>query len=155
MADTDAAVRDLIYRSCLLLDEEDFNGYLDLCTPDFHYKITAYGQEIRREMTWLDLTREKMSVLFDEIPDHVRLPGTFVRMANVYTVDRQRESDRRLVAATTLITVYYTTPEGSTRVFAVGKYHDLIELNGVRPLLASRHVRLETRDIGKGCHVPL
>lgn len=155
MADADAEVRDLIYRSCLLLDEENFEGYLDLCTSDFHYKITAYGQEIRKEMTWLDLTREKMSTLFAEIPDHIRLPGSFVRMANVYTVERQYGTDRELAAATTLVTVYYTTPEGSTRVFAVGKYHDVIEVNDERPLLASRHVKLETRDIGKGCHLPL
>ena len=155
MAVADADLPDLIYRSCLLLDEEDFDGYLGLCTPDFHYKITAYGQEIRKEMTWLDLNREKMSTLFAEIPDHIRLPGSFVRMANVYTVERKNGTDEEMAEATTLVTVYYTTPEGSTRVFAVGKYYDVIELNGSRPLLASRHVKLETRDIGKGCHLPL
>ena len=155
MSNTEADARELIYRSCLLLDEEDFDAYLNLCTPDFHYKITAYGREIRKEMTWLDLTREKMTTVFAEIPDHVRLPGSFVRMANVYTVGRPTGSEQARAEATTLVAVYYTSPEGSTRVFAVGKYHDVIEFNGTRPLLASRHVKLETRDIGKGCHLPL
>ena len=59
----DDKVRELIYRSCLLLDAEDFDGYLALYAPDCHYKITAYGPEIRKDMTWLDLDRDRLVAL--------------------------------------------------------------------------------------------
>ena len=51
---TKASVRDLIYRACLRLDEEDFAGWLKLCAPDFNYRIRTYSPEIRKEMTWYE-----------------------------------------------------------------------------------------------------
>lgn len=155
MAINDDDLRQLIYRSCLTLDAEDFDGYLNLYAPKCGYKITAYSPEIRKEMTWLDLDRDRMVALFNKIPEHTRLPGTFLRQANVYTIERKKEKEREHAFATTLVTVYYTTPEGSTRVFAVGKYYDEIDVTNKGPLLTSRHVKLETRDVGKGSHLPM
>ena len=38
----------------MTLDDKKFNDYLDLCDPAYHYAITAYSPEIRKEMTWLE-----------------------------------------------------------------------------------------------------
>ena len=40
-------------------------------------------------------------------------------------------------------------------MFAVGKYLDVIDLSGDAPLIASREVRLETKELGIGTHLPL
>ena len=42
------AVKDSIYRSCLLMDDERWSDWLELCDDGFYYKITAYSPEIRK-----------------------------------------------------------------------------------------------------------
>ena len=43
---------------------------------------------------------------------------------------------------------------GATELFAVGRFHDTIKLNGGSPKLVKRTVRLDTRLLGFGYHVP-
>ena len=43
---------------------------------------------------------------------------------------------------------------GATELFAVGKLHDLISLSGEAPKLLAREVRLQTRMLGFGYHIP-
>jgi methanesulfonate monooxygenase small subunit len=41
------AIVELVYQSCLLLDEKNFKGFLELCAEQFRYTITAHSPEIR------------------------------------------------------------------------------------------------------------
>jgi methanesulfonate monooxygenase small subunit len=43
---------------------------------------------------------------------------------------------------------------GSTELFAVGHFHDVVKLNGGGPKLGARNVRLDTRLLGYGYHIP-
>jgi len=43
------AVKDVIYQSCLVMDDEKFDEYLALCTEDYQYKVTAYSPELRKD----------------------------------------------------------------------------------------------------------
>jgi methanesulfonate monooxygenase subunit beta len=43
---------------------------------------------------------------------------------------------------------------GATELFAVGRLRDTVSLNGDVPKLARRTVRLDTRQLGYGYHVP-
>lgn len=43
---------------------------------------------------------------------------------------------------------------GATQLFAIGKYHDTVSPEGKRPKLLARHVKLDTRDLGWGHHIP-
>ncbi len=141
----------LIYRSCRCLDEEDFDGYLDLCAPDFHYRVTAHSPEIRKEMIWLDHGRAGLAALFENLPSHLRRPGRLFRHASVY--DIAIEGAR--ASAETSLMVLVTGFDGKTAVLAAGRYEDSIELGSGAPLLLSGTVRLETRDLGIGSHVPI
>ena len=38
-----AAIEELVYASCLLLDEHKYNDYLALCDDGFRYTITAHS----------------------------------------------------------------------------------------------------------------
>ncbi len=152
--DLDTAVRELVYRSCLRLDEGDFAGWLDLCAPDFRYTITAYSPEIRKEMTWLDHDRAGMEGLFKMLPKHNSDHSPLTRHASVYLVDVDEEKEE--ATAITSVVVYRTALDGgATELFAVGKYFDTISLEGGRPLLTGRNVRLDTRELGIGSHMPL
>ena len=55
------AVKDLIYQSCLVMDDERFDEYLALCTEDYQYKVTAYSPELRKEMVWLEQSRTDLA----------------------------------------------------------------------------------------------
>ena len=147
----DREIERLIYRSCRCLDEEDFGGYLDLCAPDFHYRITAQSPEIRKEMIWLDHDREGLAALFDNLPSHLRRPARLFRHASVYDVTTKGARASVETSLMVLVTGY----DGKTAVLAAGRYEDSIQLEGEVPLLLSRTVRLETRDLGIGSHVPI
>ena len=42
-----------------------------------------------------------------------------------------------------------------SEMFAAGRYNDTIDMSGNRPLLRTREVRLDTRDLGGGTHFPI
>ena len=152
MTASDRDIGALVYRSCLLLDAEKFDDYLALCSADFRYRVKAESPELGREMTWLDLDREELAGLLENVPNHVRLPGRFTRQASVYTIERDQGG---AAAVTTSLIVVYTDLDGASRMFASGRYLDTVALTGATPALSSRTVQLDTRDLGAGSHVPL
>ena len=107
-------IEELVYRTCLALDDRDFKGFLALCEPGFRYKITAYSPEIRKDLVWLDHDRKGMETLFTNLPRHNSDHAPLTRHATVYTV----------------------------------------KLDGGAPKLAKRVVRVETRQLGFGSHIP-
>jgi methanesulfonate monooxygenase small subunit len=149
--DPRTAIEELVYRSCLALDEKNFKGYLDLCADDFRYTITAYSPEIRKDMIWLDHDKPGMQLLFGNLPRHNSDHSPLTRHAIVYTVD-YAGAEARVVSA---LQVFRTTLDGgATELFAVGRYLDTVNVEGAAPKLAKRVVKLETRQFGFGNHIP-
>jgi methanesulfonate monooxygenase subunit beta len=145
------AIEELVYRSCLALDAKDFNAFLDLCDAEFRYTIATYSPEIRREMVWLDHDRKGMETLFTNLPRHNSDHSPITRHATVYTVD-VNGSSADVVSA---LQVFRTQLDGgATELFAVGRFHDTVKLDEAKPKLARRLVRLETRLLGYGYHIP-
>jgi methanesulfonate monooxygenase subunit beta len=148
-----AEVEELVYDSCMLLDSKDFEGFMGLCDPRFEYRLTAFSPEIRREMTWLDHDRAEMQDLFRTLPKHNTDPSPLTRNAVVYKVSVDAAAQRATVVSA--LQVFRTAASGgATQLFAIGKYHDTVSLEGERPKLLARHVRLDTRDLGWGHHIP-
>lgn len=148
-----AAIEELIYRSCLFLDGKDFQGYLDLCNDAFRYTITAYSPEIRRDMIWLDHDKQGMQTLFTQLPRHNSDHSPLTRHATVYRVDT--DPDKGVAHVISALQVFKTELDGgATSLFAVGKYLDTIALDNGRPALARRIVKLDTRMLGIGYHIP-
>jgi methanesulfonate monooxygenase small subunit len=153
-AAVDRAVRELVYKGCLLLDQSDFKGWLDLCTPDFHYTIAAYSPEIRRDMTWLDHDLEGMSGLVRLLPKHNSDLTPLTRHASVYTIESDEAGHEARVV--TSVAIFATTLDGGvSQLYAVARYHDTVDLSSESPRLKRRVVRLETRGLGIGKHWPL
>jgi methanesulfonate monooxygenase small subunit len=146
------AVRELIFRSCLLLDEERFGEYLDLYADEMRYRVTAFSPELRKDMVWLDLGRTDLKNLFDMLPEHVKPDGTFTRHINVCAIEQAGE---QALAVTSSLVVFYTDQQGNTRVLAVGRYNDNVDASSDTPRIRSREVRLETRALGAGSQIPL
>jgi methanesulfonate monooxygenase subunit beta len=145
------AVEELVYRSCLALDERDFKGFLALCEEDFRYTITTYSPEIRRDMVWLDHDRKGLDTLLTNLPRHNSDHSPITRHATVYTVD-VADATATVVSA---LQVFRTQLDGgASELFAVGRLHDTVKLNGAGPRLAKRVVKLDTRLLGYGYHIP-
>jgi methanesulfonate monooxygenase small subunit len=146
-------VEGLVYRVALLLDGRDFQAYLDLCEPDFRYVIGAYSPEIRKEMVWLDHDKPALQSLFDTLPRHNSDHSPLSRHVTVYTVDLAH--DGGTASAVSALQVFRTALDGgTTELYAVGKIHDTVRFVGGAARLSKRHIKLDTRMLGIGSHVP-
>lgn len=143
----------LVALSCLLLDDEKFDEYLALFAPEARYSIRTYSPDLRKDVALLDLDRSELEVLFRNLPKHVRLPGRFMRHANMSVVES--DGAEGPVSITTSLLVTHTGLDGISSVFAAGRYRDKMEFIDGRPRLKEREVRLDTRQFGPGCHIPL
>ena len=155
------AVRDTVYRACLLLDDERWADWLDLCGAEFHYKITAYSPEIRRDVLYLDGNREQIAQMCELLPKHNTDHSPLKRHAVVYTVDVG--DDGVSAKAVTSFVIYQNMLDGvnshidagANHLFAVGRYLDDLAIEDDAARFVSREVRLETRRLDKGTHWPL
>jgi methanesulfonate monooxygenase small subunit len=144
-------IEELIYRSCLALDDRDFKGFLALCDPGFRYKVTAYSPEIRKDMTWLDHDRTGMETLFTNLPRHNSDHSPLTRHATVYTV----KVNGKTAEVVSALQVFRTALDGgATELYAVARLLDTVKLDGDAPKLAQRVVKIETRQLGFGSHIP-
>jgi methanesulfonate monooxygenase small subunit len=146
-------VEELVYQSCMMMDENDFGGFLGLCDTGFEYMLTAYSHEIKKDMTFLDHDRKELKELFDLLPRHNSDRSPLTRNAIVYKVDFDDAKNQANVVSA--LQIFKTSQDGGrTGLFAVGKYHDTVSLKGAKPMLVKRHVKLVTRDLGVGSHIP-
>lgn len=140
----------------MTLDDKQFSAYLELCDPAYHYKITAYSPEIRKDMTWLEHDKAGMQALFANLPKHNSDQSPLTRHVCVYTVKEDAAAQQAQVISS--LQVFKTAIDGgATELFAVGKLHDQISLSGMPgagPKLLAREVRLQTRMLGFGYHIP-
>lgn len=147
------AVSELIYRTCMTLDDKAFSAYLDLCDPAYRYRITAFSPEIRKDMTWLEHDKAGMQSLFTNLPRHNSDKSPLTRHVTVYTV-QQDDAARRAKVVSALQVFKTSLDGGATELFAVGKIHDEVALTDDGPRLLDRNVRLDTRMLGIGYHIP-
>jgi methanesulfonate monooxygenase subunit beta len=148
------AVRELIAKSCVALNAEDYTLFLSLCSPEFRYQLLVYSPEIRKEMVWMNYDRRGIEALFTELPHHLHVPlGSLYRHVSVYSISPTDHTENAAVESSVIIV--HTGLEGMSKLFAAAQYRDVVNLAGEQPLLASRTTRLETRDIGVGTPIPL
>lgn len=151
---TENAIRELIARSCLALDGNDYSAYLKLCGEDFRYRITAYSPEIRKDMLWLEKDKKGMKALFDLLPKQNMDRTPLTRHFSIFLVERGSSDDR--VKVTSALQLFRTeTQGGATSLVAIGKYIDEISVDQTgAAVLVDREARLDTRMLGKGYHIP-
>jgi methanesulfonate monooxygenase small subunit len=155
------AVRDTIYTACLLLDEQKWNEWLDLCDEDFQYAIKGYSPEIRYDVTYYTNNRKNLATMIGMLPKHNTDHSPLKRHATVYLVDVDKQG--KTASAVTSLVVYQTMFDGinshidagESRLFLAGKYLDKFRINGGTVKFVEREVRLETRRFDRGSHWPI
>jgi methanesulfonate monooxygenase small subunit len=151
--EVEKAAREVISASCDAMDREDFASYLSLCSPEFQYAIRAYSPEIRRDMTWLEKDREHMKTLLDLLPKQNRDRNPIFRHVSTREVTSANGKDEVTVRSD--LQVYRVLLDGGEpQLFAVGKYVDRVDMSGDEPKIVDREVRLDSRSLGAGYHIP-
>jgi methanesulfonate monooxygenase small subunit len=124
------AVKDTIYRSCLLLDEEKWSEWLKLCDDGFKYSIKAWSPEINYDMTYFSADHNHLTTMTEQLPKHNTDHSPLKRHSTVYTVDV--DEDGKTATAITSLVVYQNMLDGEmshldsgeNRLFLVGKKVD-------------------------------
>ena len=117
------AVAEVVYRVSMLLDSSDFAGFMAQCDDSFHYRITAFSPEIRKEMTWLEHDHAGMQLLFKNLPKHNSDKSLLTRYPTVYAV--AVNDDTTIADVTSGLQVFRTSLDGgATELFAVGKLYE-------------------------------
>jgi methanesulfonate monooxygenase small subunit len=149
----DRSISELVYRSCTLLDEMDFEGYLDLCAPEFRYRIVEWSPELRKQMVWKDIDKAEMKHHLELVPKHVRDKSALSRFPMVYTISYSDDGKRATVVSG--LQVFKTKLDGGeTKLFGVGRINDVVAVKGNSVRLLSRELRMETRQFGTGSQIP-
>ena len=159
--DPTALVRDTIYRSTILLDQQQWNDWLEHCDDAFQYAIRAWSPEINKDVTYLAHDRNGLVNLIKLLPKHNTDHSTLTRHTSVYTVDIDEAA--KSAKAVSSVIVYQTLLDGinshidagESRLFLVGKYNDTFKIEGNRATFLSREVRIENRRLDKGSHWPI
>ena len=159
--ETVEAVKDTIYRSCLLLDEEKWSEWLDLCDGGFKYSIKAWSPEINYDMTYFSADHNHLSTMTEQLPKHNTDHSPLKRHSTVYTVDVDK--DGKTATAVTSLVVYQNMLDGEkshldageNHLFLVGKYLDKLKIENGKATFLEREVRIETRRLDKGSHWPI
>lgn len=151
--ETEQAIRETLYQAADALDREAFDRFLDFCGAEFEYRISAYSPEIRREMILLLKDSEGMHELLSTLSKHNRDRTPIVRHWSLLLITPSGDANGFDVVST--LQVYRTEMDGGvTSLYAVGRYLDRLVVADGRALLVRREVRLETRMLGTGYHVP-
>jgi len=156
--DIAGAVRDTIYRSCLLLDDEKWSDWLALCDDSFKYEIKAFSPEINYDMTYFSGDWNALKSMTDMLPKHNTDHSPLKRHATVYTVDV--DADGAGATAVTSVVVYQNMYDGENshidggenHLFLIGKYIDRFAVADGAARFVGREVRLDTRRLDKGSH---
>lgn len=154
-------VQDLVYASCLQANDSNWPAYLDLCdSSDFQYRITNYSPEIKKDQCWMfqDFAGLKKMILL--LPKHNSDHSVLTRHAVVHAIDF--DEAKLEATCTSLVTIYRTQLDGAsshfesgkTSLYAIGKYLDRVCFKDDGPKLMAREVRLETRQLDIGTHLP-
>ncbi|MGI9382247.1 MAG: nuclear transport factor 2 family protein [Methyloligellaceae bacterium] len=155
------AVRDTIYRSCLLLDDHKWAEWLELCDEDFHYAIKAWSPEINYDMTYFQGRWKDLETMTNLLPKHNTDHSPLKRHTTVYTVDV--DEDGKTATAVSSVVVYQNMLDGvnshldagESHLFLVGKYFDKLKIEDGKARFLEREVRLDTRRLDKGSHWPI
>lgn len=145
------AVREVILRTAVLLDDEDFEGWLKLFETDGIYELSAFSTEIRRWMTWQHSDRAALEKMLGEVEEHVRDSAKRRHVVGNALVEIEGDRSR----ARSPFSLFRTSPEGQSSLYIVGCYEDQLVKRSSGWLYTVHKVIVDTRMLDAFTHVPI
>jgi 3-phenylpropionate/cinnamic acid dioxygenase small subunit len=146
-------IRLVISKSASYLDEQNYTGFVQLFSENARYILEARSSEIGEEMNWLDLSRDELSALLEESPQHIHDLAERMHLISVDEIIIDTSGDTANVKST--FSVFRTDTAGITQVYAVGRYYDsLLNMENVWRI-KERIVKVQTRMFRTPTPTPL
>jgi methanesulfonate monooxygenase small subunit len=145
------AIRDVVQRTAILLDAEDFDGWLKLFDTEGTYELSAFSTEIRRWMTWQHSDRATLEKMLQEVTEHVRDSANRRHVVGMPLV----EIDGDRARARSPFSLFRTSPEGQSSLYMVGCYEDQLVKRSGNWLYAAHKVIVDTRMLDTFTHIPV
>lgn len=146
------AVRERILLAAYLMNSERFLAWADLFTPSGEYSIHVQSPELNGEQIWQIASRRDLIHNAETLSQHVR---DDYRHTHVVSPLVALESSTERTQTVSSFSVFRTSLRGETSVFAVGHYDDVWVNLDQTWKLERRRVRLDTRELGTGSHLPI
>nr|Q9RBG4.2 RecName: Full=2-aminobenzenesulfonate 2,3-dioxygenase subunit beta; AltName: Full=2-aminobenzenesulfonate dioxygenase small subunit; AltName: Full=AbsAb [Alcaligenes sp.]AAF14228.2 AbsAb [Alcaligenes sp. O-1] len=146
------SIAEFLYTNADLLNQEQFDSWLEQCSNDFSYRITTFSEELGRPMDWMDKDKSGLAHYLQNANNHERYTGRLRRHLAMPRVTKQADSSFEVRTA---VAIYVIEMNGETALYGIGSYVDNVmsESSGLR--LTSRVVTLDTRRLQFGPHVPI
>ena len=145
------AIFELVQRTAMLLDEENFEAWVELFEAQGSYELSAYSTEIRQWMTWQLSDRDTLAKMLKSVDEHVRDPAQRRHVVGIPLVRMDGDSAQ----ITSHFSLFRTSPEGQSSLFMVGRYQDqVVKRSGVW-LYINHKVVSDTRMLDSFTHVPV
>lgn len=145
-------IQNLIARSCWLLDNKEFDKWIDLFSEGAQYTITAYSLEIRKQMIWMQHDKESLGKLLKELSNHVVDKARRRHIFSIVDVEFQSEKEVNVI---TNFAVFRTDVVGRSSLYVVGEYKDICIQNDDQWLIKERSTYLDTRQLDLQSQFPL
>ena len=154
-------IRELIYNTCIHLDDYQWEEWHDNCSENFNYAIKAYSPEVQADIKYHGGDKEYMESITKLLNKHNSDQSPLRRHCTVYRVDVAE--DGKSATAISSLVVHQTQLDGvnshvdagTTSVFLVGRYNDKFVIDKDSIKFEDREVRLDTRRLDKGTHWPI
>lgn len=152
-------VRDLVCESCMYLNSGDYTKFLQICDPQqFVYSIVNFSPEIKKTQCWMKQDHGELAKVLDLLPKHNSDHARLTRHITPYRVSPNGKDGGFEVLSQ--LAVYRTEwdaenshlQSGATSLYVIGRYLDNVVLTERGPVLVSRVVDLDTRQVGIGSH---
>ena len=145
------AVRELVQRTAMLLDAEDFDAWTKLFDDSGIYELTAYSNEIRRWMIWQSSDRAALGKMLKEVGEHVRDSARRRHIVGLPLVEIEGDQGRVL----SNFSLFRTLPDGHSSLYMIGQYDDRIVRRSGAWLYTTHRVIADTRILDAFTHIPI
>jgi 3-phenylpropionate/cinnamic acid dioxygenase small subunit len=145
------SVQELVQRTAMLLDAEDFDAWVKLFDDGGVYELTAYSPEIRRWMTWQSSDRTVLDKMLKEVGEHVRDTARRRHIVGMPLVEINGDEGQVF----SNFSLFRTLPDGQSSLYMVGQYDDRIIRRAGAWLYTSHKVVADTRVLDTFTHIPI
>jgi 3-phenylpropionate/cinnamic acid dioxygenase small subunit len=133
----------LLHSSTRLLDDQNYDGFLQLFTSEGEYSITCLTPELAEKMIWMKATRSEIDERLKAMNEHewqiAHVEQT--RILSVDTIDIGKNTSN----TSSSFSLYQTDQQGRSELYVLGRYEDEWQYVSKRWYLAKREVALRTR----------
>ncbi len=147
-------LRGLVHASARFLDDHAYEKFTQLFADDGEYRVETAAPECPQPMVWMLMNRDELTERLASESKHEWKIARVPLQTRLVAVDFIDVSSNNATTSSSFC-LYHTNEDGSSEVFAVGRYEDQWNKKGEDWRLAKRRVDLKTRLFAMPSPIPI